>query len=135
MNKICTTLEQSLKLMSLGLDTDTADSCIIGDKVQLSFLADEYREFGDTVLKDYWPAWSLTALLNLMPKTISIKADEHSAYFYFLEWQFANDNSLRYVGHNRECLVDIYSDHDGEWKDEVDTAFEMLCWLLENKHI
>lgn len=135
MNKICTSLEQSKKLVELGIDIDTADSCIIGDKAQLGFLAEEYREFGDTVLKDYWPAWSLTALLNLMPKTISIKADEHSAYFYFLEWQFANDNSLRYAGHNRECLVDIYSDHDDEWKDEVDTAFEMLCWLLENKHI
>ena len=135
MNKICTSLEQSKKLIELGIDIDTADMCYINGNPNIGFLSEEYKMFGDNVLANYWPAWSLSALLDLMPKSICIKQSEHSGYFYFLEWQFANDNSLRYVGHDRECLIDIYSDHDDNWKDSIDTAFEMICWLKENGKI
>ena len=126
MNKICTSIDQSQKLIELGIDRKSSDMyywCgsdlrIGGHKAQ-----DEELDI---------PAWSLSALLELMPKSICIKQSEHSGYFYFLEWQFANDNSLRYAGNDRKCLIDIYSDHDDNWKDSIDTAFEMICWLKEN---
>ena len=133
MNKICTSLEQSKKLIELGIDVSTADMCheILQQEPQIVYKT----HCRVKCLNDEIPAWSLTALLELMPKSICIKQSEHSGYFYFLEWQFANDNSLRYVGHNRECLIDIYSDHDDNWKDSIDTAFEMVCWLKENGKI
>lgn len=122
MKKICTTIEQSQKLIELGIDRNTADMCWQNNIFPIGF-NDE----------DAVPAWSLSALLKLMPKGISIKADEFSGYRYNLEWAFANDNSLRYVSDNKKCLIDIYSDHDDEWKGYIDIAFEMICWLLENK--
>ena len=134
MNKTCTAVDQSKKLIELGIDVNTADMCYLND---IKLNANSYN-VAISLWSDYYeitPAWSLSALLGLMPKVISIKVGKYSAYRYDLEWQFANDNSLRYVGHNRKCLIDIYSDHDDEWKDSIDTAFEMVCWLLENRKI
>ena len=132
MNKICTSIEQSQKLIELGIDVNTADMYWWTYNKRY---CREAMDDGDFNKESDIPAWSLTALLGLMPKSICIKKTEHSGYFYFLEWQFANDNSLRYIGHNEDCLIDIYSDHDDNWKDLIDTSFEMVCWLLENDYL
>ena len=136
MDKTCTDIEQSNVLIKLGIDTKTADMKYpyFGDgQYGTTPVVGECIKFSGGV--DI-PAWSLSALLKLMPKMICIRLDEHSGNFYRLEWQFANDNSLRYVGENRTCLIDIYSDHDnGKPKDNIDTAVEMVKWLLENKKI
>jgi len=152
MEKLCTTLEQSKKLIKLGISADTADMrygyiapydysdrMFDGGYDEVPYPKDFLKlnaDFSENEYESYFPAWSLVALLNIMPKCITIKVTEHSAYFYFLEWQFANDNSLRYVGHDGKCLVDIYSDHDDDkYKDTIDTAVEMIIWLKENGKI
>ena len=132
MNKICTNIKQSKRLIELGIDVDTADMYYQWYSETESAL---HVGKGSKKINADCPAWSLSALLSMMPKSICIKQSEHSGYFYFLEWQFANDNSLRYVGHDGKCLIDIYSDHDVKWKDSIDTTFEMVCWLKENKKI
>lgn len=141
--KAYTDIKQSKKLVELGIDVNTADMWYPPSLIKYG-VVNEWWE-NPTIIKDiehsilkkeyYVPCWSLSALLELMPKSICIKQSEHSGYFYFLEWQFANDNSLRYVGHDGKCLIDIYSDHDVKWKDSIDTAFEMICWLKENGKI
>ena len=136
-----TSIEQSKKLVELGLDISTADMKYFYWKNKIN--AAPTLGFDKAVLESYkntqavyLPCWSLGALLELMPKVISVPVDKRSAYFYNLEWQFANDNSLRYITTNRDkCLVDIYSDHDIENKPLIKTAFEMVCWLLENNYI
>lgn len=130
MNKICTSIEQSQKLIELGIGVKTADMFYRDNGVDVKLM---WEHLPDVQVTN--PAWSLTALLDLMPKVISIMVSEHAAYRYELEWQFANDNSLRYVGNDGKCLIDIYSDHDDGWKDSIDTAFEMICWLKENGKI
>jgi len=132
-----TTLEEAKQLVEAGLPVETADMCyphfIRGgadsydaNPVPCSSLDYPYE----------MPCWSLGALLKLMPKTISVPVDERSACFYNLEWQFANDNSLRYIATNRgECLIDIYSDHDIGGKSFIETVLEMVVWLIENNYI
>ena len=143
MNKICTDINQCKKFIELGIDINTADLTVMdlpiqnGDRfkfIQNKLPGDIFPSITDGKSEKI-PAWSLSALLSMMPKSICIKQSEHSGYFYFLEWQFANDNSLRYVGHDGKCLIDIYSDHDVKWKDSIDTAFEMICWLKENNKL
>lgn len=130
--KICTDIDQSKKLIELGIDPNTAD-------MYLDYQPDGYvliaSELGYYNNDSEIPAWSLSALLNIMPRTISIRVDDRSANFYRLEWQFANDNSLRYIGSDRQTLIDIYSDHDSEYNDDIDTAVEMIIWLKEHNHI
>ena len=67
--KSYTNLEQSRKLAEI-LPLESADMCYINGKAQIGFLYEEYKEVGDTVLQDYEPCWSLTALLSVMPKRI-----------------------------------------------------------------
>lgn len=135
-NKIATTIEQSKKLLELGIDPSTADMlycydfmarCVTDLNVITQFLQPTKGDI---------PAWSLSALLNLLP--LSIPYDNGHCR-YFLEWIFWNDNSLRYINppysDKRECLVDIYSDHDEKRKDFIDTAFKMIVYLKENKLI
>ena len=135
-----TSKEQSKRLIELGLSKDTADMFYSRRPTGKS----EYSVFPDfkpegrleVFTKVDLPCWSLGALLEVMPKVISVPVDERSAYFYRLEWQFANDNSLRYIATNRgKCLIDIYSDHDIRNKSFIETAFEMVVWLLENEYI
>lgn len=140
-----TTIEQSKHLLDLGLNPKSADMWWLYVTAQGKHIAMMYEEPDPHYLarmKSYGiknaaiPCWSLGALIELMPKVISVPVDERSAYFYSLEWQFANDNSLRYIATNRgKCLIDIYSDHDTRNKSLIETAFEMVCWLLKNGYI
>ena len=67
MNKICTTIEQSKKLMELGVDRKSSDMYYpnrIGmDNYALSL---EWKH-GNKLLAQEIPAWSLSALLDIMP--------------------------------------------------------------------
>ena len=125
MNKICTSLEQSKKLMELGIDVNTADMCWTNHcysavRSSMTIAAktfDEYKSlldrFNDSASIDVFiPAWSLSALLELIPSNVFL-------YSRLVKW----DNS--YYMEKREMLYD----------NPVDAAFEMVCWLKENGKI
>lgn len=126
---IATTIEQSRKLIELGIDVNTAD-------MYYNVIDDSFRLYDDNV-KLYvndglnpdvdWknvfsydkilPAWSLSKLLELMPFP--------SLHNFF----------------NNKWRCDIhYEDGDvrkfGEDADSpLDATFQMVCYLLENKMI
>ena len=155
--KIATTIEQSKKLLELGLDPKSADMFYAmykdgikphngdenlrhiyqdkqGNWYNLNLYEEYYEEECHKEIGGVY-AWSLSALLSLLP--LSIPGEKGCRYF--LEWNFWNDNSLLYIeppySDDRKCLVDIFSDHDEEIKDYIDMAFEMVCYLKENKLI
>ena len=81
MNKICTSIEQSKKLIELGIDVNTADM-YYPNRVSIDNLyypkrvgKDNYVlpivwKIGHPLLSQEIPCWSLTALLNIIPKHI-----------------------------------------------------------------
>ena len=81
MNKICTSIEQSKKLLELGVDVNTADmyyeevcnlsKAIIGNYILHNQCMEDkdYKKLSNPVLS---PAWSLTALLDVLPKNLDI---------------------------------------------------------------
>ena len=104
MNKICTTIEQSKKLMKLGMDVNTADMYWDYDVIKQEdypMVMDE--QFDDCCI----PAWSLASLLELIPNYVINKVDDKI---------YAN----LYYG--------LKSSHDSL----VDAAYEMICQLKEN---
>ena len=114
MNKICTSLEQSQKLIELGIDSKTADMYHAPDANII--VAEPYiTKVGDKTFipayKGAVPAWSLTALLGLIPKSII---------------STPNPLSTNYCCRNIEFDMECYADNP------VDAAFEMLVWLKEN---
>ena len=120
MSNITTTIEQSKELVRLGLDPKTAD---------MSY-SEEY--FGrDENGNDDWcwrlnacrfidvegiiPAWSLSALLEVIPKECEPDIQKSPiSGVYFAHW-FADGKPY------------ITDDHG----NAVAAAYEMVCWLLE----
>ena len=102
MNKICTTIEQSKKLIELGIDVNTADMFYPNAPSPVP-CADDGNPKGDV----YIPAWSLVALLELMP------------YVNF----YKNGNKIKIENAYRTIRNDI---------SLIDAAFEIVCWLKEN---
>lgn len=125
MNKICTSLEQSKKLIELGIDVKTAD---------MYYDVNSYGIQGkpEVVVGEVWskdiPAWSLSALLDLPPKcednNIDLCFGGYKGEEYIDEWFCTfEDNKEPFEFHS-------YSN-----KDKLDAVFEMICWLKENNKI
>ena len=73
--KSYTDIEQSRKLGEI-LPLESADMCFINNKPQLGFLCEEYYEFGDTILQDYYPCWSFAALFEVLPDGTDVTKDK-----------------------------------------------------------
>ena len=124
MNKICTDLLQSRGFIELGINIDTADmhymyrhweidENTIGEQrdANIGFDSDFYHGADNGKTYHYIPAWSLTALLELMPKNYVVEkcSDSYCCYNLTVKEFFANT--------------------------AVDAAFKMVCWLKENGKI
>ena len=70
MNKICTSIEQSKKLIELGINVDTADMCHRYRWSNNSFINLPCAEKAREPITGDIPAWSLAALLDVIPKHI-----------------------------------------------------------------
>ena len=135
-----TTIEQSKKLLELGLKLETADMIYrkeFDPYYNTYVLNEEYPEFlkfsGDFLQGDV-PCWSLGALLEIMPEQIIYSdfkpfplglfkgnKEEHSKYGHYWIQYFATDSGGAYVQTNGHSLIEA--------------AFNMVVWLLENGYI
>jgi len=117
MSNIATMISQSHKLVELGLDPNTADMYYpyfgagqYGDTPRVGFPI-EYSGGRDI------PAWSLTALLEVMPQenepelVKSVASGQYFVHGYF------------------DLEKPTYMTKD--YASPVDAAYEMVCWLLE----
>lgn len=118
MNKICTDIEQSKKLAEF-LPIESADMYYFLDPTpagNIYHLTVQRVDVGIKNLPQYdegdIPCWSLSALLKLMSKSII---------------STPNPLSTNYCCRNIEFDIEFYADNP------VDAAFEMVCWLKENK--
>jgi hypothetical protein len=127
-SEICTSIKQSKKLRELGIDTSTADmfwDTLLAKKpkaqVDNSHFIDEYDD------KHRVPAWSLTALLKIIP----YKINDNISNCVLLISKRGNGYSISYVREgNHYCAI------CGIFKyNIIEAAFEMVCWLKENKKI
>ena len=118
---ICTTVEQSKRLLELGLDKSTADMGwnIFSDKsTRLLPIADwDLVKDGEYGVKTV-PAWSLGRLLRIMP---------YRGQYAPSVYKFDGMYFCSYLNEDSVCEIEFHS------KDsEVEPAYQMLCWLLEN---
>ena len=84
--KICTSIEQSKKLIALGIDVNTADMYY---NVNSYGIQDKPVAIGKVLSKDI-PAWSLSALIELLPNKIVVNNEK-----YFLHF---TKNKVEYIG-------------------------------------
>lgn len=125
MNKICTSIDQSQKLIELGIDINTADMCWCSRKLQWGEIKETIIAYPMLPIQEksevfkYTPAWSLTALLGLIPESI----DDNTDNFTQLEM---TKKSISYVFSDGMLRIGFLKEN------LIDTAFEMVCWLKEN---
>ena len=118
MNKICTNLEQSKKLIELGIDRKSSDMYYwCGEDLRIGGYKAQDEDYDIS-------AWSLTALLDILAKeTHNIDEDGHIV----LSSYKGNWWDLSPINCDSEEIKDSNS--------PLDAAFEMICWLKENGKI
>ena len=146
-NRIATTIGQSKKLIELGIDVNTADMVYgyiapydFSDRMydggydEIPYIKDFFKvnpNFSENEYDGGLPAWSLSALLELIPPYLgefkdgidfgfskAINGKWYSAYYTKFD-----DNGL--ASFNKTVTGDT----------AIDAAFEMVCWLKENGKI
>lgn len=128
-----TTVEQSKKLVELGLNPDTADMIIVKDDTYCNALsafngATLCQNYSETKNKtNYIPCWSLGALLELIPTSIE-EVKGHKVDLI--------------LGHpkNKWCLAyfdwtGLQQGHDTTGDSPFEAVYNMVVWLLENSYI
>lgn len=78
MSKICTSIEQSKKLIELGIDINTADMYYDVNSYGIQSKPDV--AIGKVWSKDI-PAWSLAALIELLPNKIVVNNEKYFLHF------------------------------------------------------
>lgn len=120
-----TTVEQSKKLLELGLNPETADMWWTPLNWQLTEYYVEVKQDGIGTPKNPIPCWSLGALMELMPK---IKEDEDDGGCYPTLCKGYNTDKWHCVYKSSIYITNWYN-------TSIDAAFEMVVWLLENDYI
>ena len=127
MNKICTSIEQSQKLMKLGLDINTAD--MYWEQIDQTFVPNVILIKG---VEHEYLAWSLSALLELIPLHINIRIFEDGTFGFS---KAANEEAYiayytKYYENGFPAFLKTIIGNTA-----IDAVFEMICWLLKNKKI
>ena len=127
-----TSIEQSKKLLELGLNPESADMhwwIDDGNKaVFIGYNVESAKNYTDTKM-DYIPCWSVGALLELMPPTIKPENREESCNMEFFKG-LSGKFHFRYIGAGRP--TDILNLIIGT---PIECAYQMVVWLLENNYI
>ena len=140
MNKICTSLKQSKKLIELGIDINTADMrygyiapyefsdrMYDGGYDEVPYHKDFLKKnpnFSENEYDGELPSWSLSALLDILAKEMhNIDEDGYVVLSSYKGnwWDISPINGV--------------DEEIKESNDPLDAAFEMVCRLLENKKI
>ena len=141
-SKICTSVTQSVKLVEVGIAVDTADMyyCFddnIGKHTEYAQVIPKSelkpKEHFTLFPKDI-PAWSLSALIDMLPDTIE-------SGFWSLYTLYVCKTGVCYSAYYAESMqslhrVGLYNGYFGEnpdIKDLVDATFEMVVWLIGQK--
>jgi hypothetical protein len=121
-----TTIEQSKKLLELGLNPETADMLWEQHFFEIPYVTVKpYTTKGRTIVSHILPCWSLGALMELMPK---ICEDENDGGCYPTVCKGFDTDMWHCVYRRTLYVTDWY-------KSPIDAAFEMVVWLLKNNYI
>ena len=122
-SQICTTREQSERLLVLGLKRETADCALLPltDKVTPILVKPLANYIKNTI-----PAWSLHRLLCFLPKYIQV-SDEMWDYEHILHLSIDEDFHVRYEeGVDEPCFDKTF------WENDIyQNCISCIEWLIK----
>ena len=119
-SQICTTKEQSERLLKLGLKHETADCCL--DDVVEGIYSPMALE---KVFESQIPAWSLHRLIKLCPEYINIDGYADTTYLFQM---YNHDNKIIYKNDYNKWL------YIGDGDNLFDVIIDCIEWLINNKY-
>ena len=126
--QVCTTREQSERLLALGLKKETADMyltrCFVGNNgTPMIFVGTTHKPSTVLFSKEDIPAWSLHRLIDMCPNCI---IDRQPCLHKTIL-----DKSIHYCEENwREEYELFFSAH----LNLFDNLIDCIEWLIENNH-
>ena len=134
MARIATSIEEANRLLKLGVDIEKADmwwesgvcgpELIVGNyslHIQGRATDNDYKKLTNKVLS---PAFSLSALIDMMPYWIVVK--DNNCEHYMCRRIYNNEISY----HEHDGLHRIFSSYD-----MVSVAVDIICTLISEGHI
>ena len=128
MNQICTNKEQSSRLLEAGVNPKTADMYLDEFECPVAF---EYRRIEGHVGQDMaFPAWSLSALIDMMPKSYQDDIDGMIYYLSgnFVELMYASDKIEDEEG-DKTCANSFNKEN------LMDNVIDAIEWLIKRGHL
>jgi hypothetical protein len=137
MTQIATTIEQSKRLLELGLDPKTADMVWVRYAAGGYRLEVLHRELFERIMETDIAAWSLSALFDVMPKELvnddyNKKGEKVVAFAKLVIDTFVVDGRYIWrVGYKgkRRYWVKCYSD------DPIRSTLDMIGFLIRQGYI
>lgn len=114
MRQIATTREQSARLLACGIYADTAD--MIGIEPNYGYECEPWSSMQGQDTSGYFPAWSLNALLGLLPKELND--------FPFTKWYEPFDEEWEVRDKATESTIN----------GEVKLYFINGCWIVNYEY-
>lgn len=124
-NQICTSIEQSKKLLELGVNPETADM-----KIDLYFPNEPTVTPTDVNIDwskqdEFIPTWSLYRLIELCPEYINLDGYADTTYWFKL---YKLDNKIIYENDYDRWI------YLGDGDDLFDTLIDCIEWLIKEKY-
>ena len=129
-SQICTTIEQSKRLLELGLKPKTADMCFFHstdediENPYTRLVVDDYI-LNSLEDNDNIPAWSLYRLIELCPEYINIDGYADTTYWFKL---YKLDNKIIYENDYDRWI------YLGDGDNLFDTLIDCIEWLIKEKY-
>lgn len=135
MNSICTSIEQSLKIIELGIDINTADMFYSNRVGGNNYPLPIESKMNLPLLSQEIPAWSLSALLKLIPKHILRKDKIHYGQTFIPSFRWEITPTAIYYTDGNDIMDDVSFRYGENNMELIDAVFEMFCWSKENEKI
>jgi hypothetical protein len=123
--KTYTTVEEGKHLLELGIDPETADMWWYAQTEGNYFLNPGIKDYNAVAYyHEITPCWTIGALLELLPEKIyGPSPKDHSTELLITH---------KCIGYFDETGMQHGPSFSGEY---VESAYKMVCWLLENNYI
>ena len=129
MNQICTNKSQSSRLLEAGVRPESADMYLDEFELPVAF---EYRRIVGHMDQDKTsPAWSLSNLIGMMPKSYQDNIDGMIYYLSgnFVEFMYASDNIEDEEGDKTYTCANSFNK-----ENLMDNIVDAIEWLIKEGH-
>lgn len=141
MNQICTNKKQSSRLLEAGVRPETADCCLLmitetddwsNENVQEMIIKPWMMDKPWLLdMDDHYPAWSLSKLVDMMPKSYQDDIDGMVYYLSgnFVEFMYSSDMTEDEEGDKTYTCANSFNK-----ENLMDNVVDAIEWLIREGH-